>query len=60
MKFDFSAHIGRQRLSSLIERLPPSKVFGGHGDNPGRFAEEIQERLGIEAYAPEMGEEFEI
>ena len=60
MKFDFSAHIGRSGLFNLIERLKPKKVFCIHGDNPGEFAEEIQDRLGIWAEAPSIGEEYEL
>ena len=60
VKFDFSAHVGRSGLFNLIKRINPKKVFCIHGDSPGKFAEEIQDSLGIWAEAPRLGEEYEL
>lgn len=58
-QFEFSGHADRTSLFDLIKRIKGNpKVLTVHGDNESctKFAEEIHERFGFEAYAPNAGE----
>lgn len=54
--FDFSAHIGREDLFSIIKRVSPEKVVCMHGDNCEKFAEELKREHGFDAVAPKNGD----
>jgi putative mRNA 3-end processing factor len=58
-QFDFSGHSGRTDLFDMISRIKGNpKVLTVHGDGEVcvRFAEEIHEKFGLEAHAPNTGE----
>lgn len=59
-RFDFSSHAGKEELFRIIKTISPKKVFCVHGDNCPQFASEIKKTLGIDAYAPKIGDEMEI
>lgn len=59
-KYDFSGHAGRTELFNLIKKISPKKVICVHGSNTPKFAKEITNQLGIEAFAPEMGDSLEL
>ncbi len=54
--FDFSAHIGKNDLMRSISQMNPEKVICVHGDNEviDVFANNIKEKLGIDAIAPKI------
>lgn len=53
---DFSAHAGREDLYKMIKGINPELVVCVHGDEPDKFAKEIEEKEGIKAVAPKFGE----
>jgi putative mRNA 3-end processing factor len=58
-QFEFSGHADRASLFELIKGIKGNpKVLTIHGDNKSctKFAEEIHERFGFEAHAPNAGE----
>lgn len=58
-QFEFSGHADRTGLFELIKKLKGNpKVLTVHGDNESctRFATEIKEKFGFDAYAPNAGE----
>jgi putative mRNA 3-end processing factor len=58
-RFEFSGHSGRSDLFEMISGIKGSpKVLTVHGDGEAcvKFAEEIHERFGLEAHAPNTGE----
>ncbi|NUN11736.1 MBL fold metallo-hydrolase [Candidatus Micrarchaeota archaeon] len=57
--FDFSAHAGRKELLKAIKQINPSKVFLVHGDSCEEFAADLKTQ-GFDAYAPALGESFDI
>jgi len=62
-QFEFSAHNSRTELFEILDRIEGSpKVLTVHGDGISciRFAEEINEKYGFEATAPETGDDIEI
>ncbi len=62
-QFDFSGHSGRHELFDMLKNIKGSpKVLTIHGDNESciRFAEEINEIIGLDAYAPSTGESISI
>ncbi len=59
LKYDFSAHIGRKGLLAAIRKMSPRKIFCLHGDETGKFADELNE-MGYDAEAPADGDEFDI
>lgn len=60
----FSAHADNPQLYAFVEnsRETLAKIFMVHGEEAQalHFASEIQDRLGIPAVVPKLGEEFEI
>ena len=56
---DMSAHAGRSDLLNFVKRANPEKIFCVHGDKCEAFAEELC-NMGFEAYAPKMGNSFEV
>ncbi len=60
--FDFSAHSGKQSLINYISRINPSKVYCVHGDEPSciGLANEVNESLGISAFAPTASDSHEV
>lgn len=62
-QFEFSGHSDRTALFEIVKRIGGNpKVLTIHGDGQSciRFAEEIHERFGLDAYAPKLGEVIEI
>lgn len=58
-RFEFSGHSGRSDLFDMISKIKGNpKVLTVHGDGEAcvKFAEEIQEKFGFEAHAPNTGE----
>jgi len=58
-RFDFSGHAGRSDLFEVISRIKGSpRVLTVHGDGEAciKFAENIKEKLGLDAHAPNTGE----
>lgn len=62
-QFEFSGHSDRKELFELVKRMKGSpKVLTVHGDRDSctKFAEEIHERFGLEAYSPVANEIIEV
>ena len=62
-QFQFSGHADRDSLFDMIKNIKGSpKVLTVHGDNESciKFAEEIQEKFGLDAYPPKLGEEISV
>jgi putative mRNA 3-end processing factor len=60
-QFEFSGHGDRTALFDMIKNIKGDpKVLAIHGDENSctKFAEEIQEKFGLDAYAPKLGEEI--
>src|SRR3989337_468171 len=62
-QFEFSGHADRNDLFEMIKNLKGNpKVLTVHGDNESciKFAEEIHERFGLEAYSPQVNETISV
>ena len=62
-QFQFSGHGDRTALFDMIKNIKGDpKVLTVHGDKNSctKFAEEIQEKFGLDAYAPKLGEEIAV
>ncbi len=62
-QFEFSGHNSRDELFEILDRIKGNpKVLTVHGDGNSciRFAEEINEKYGFDAIAPNSGDVFEI
>jgi putative mRNA 3-end processing factor len=59
-KFDFSSHSSRSELFNFVKHVNPGKVFCVHGDNTKRFAQELKEEHGFDAFSPSNGNNFDI
>ena len=62
-QFQFSGHADRDSLFDMIKNIKGSpKVLTVHGDNKScmKFAEEIQEKFGLDAHPPKLGEEISV
>ena len=62
-QFQFSGHADRDSLFDMIKNVKGNpKVLTVHGDNESctRFAEEIHERFGLDAYAPNIDDTISI
>ena len=62
-QFQFSGHGDRTALFDMIKNIKGNpKVLTVHGDENSctKFAEEIQEKFGLDAHAPKLGEEITI
>jgi putative mRNA 3-end processing factor len=61
-KFDFSAHIGQKYLLRTISLWNPEKVVCVHGDAKiiETFKQTIEEKLGIKALAPKIGDQIDL
>ena len=62
-RFEFSGHNSRSELFEILDRVKGNpKVLCVHGDGPSctRFAEEIKEKYGYDARAPEQGEVVDV
>ena len=58
-QFEFSGHADRNELFEMIGRIKGTpRVLTVHGDSEScdTFAQEIHERFGLEAHAPEAGQ----
>lgn len=61
--YDFSAHAGDRELKEIVKDFcdrGTKSVFTMHGDNTEGFAAWIEEEIGVKAYAPAGGEEFDL
>lgn len=62
-RFEFSGHNSRSELFEILDRVKGNpKVLTVHGDGPSceKFAQEIKEKYGYDAHAPEQGEVVEV
>jgi putative mRNA 3-end processing factor len=62
-RFEFSGHNSRSELFEILNRVKGDpKVLCVHGDGPSceKFAEEIKEKYGYDAVAPEQGQVVEV
>jgi putative mRNA 3-end processing factor len=62
-RFEFSGHNSRSELFEILDRVNGNpKVLAVHGDELScvRFADEIKEKYGYDAKAPDVGEIIEI
>ena len=62
-QFQFSGHADRNDLFEVIKSIKGNpKVLTVHGDDVSctKFAEEIHEKFGFEAYAPKMDETISV
>jgi putative mRNA 3-end processing factor len=60
-QFDFSAHAGMSELKELVRKIRPKKVFFVHGEKESvQNLQEWASALGMEAYAPKLGDVIEI
>ena len=62
-QFEFSGHGDRTSLFDMIKNIKGDpKVLTVHGDENSctKFAEEIHEKFGLDAYAPKLGEEIAV
>lgn len=60
-QFDFSAHAGMSQLKSLVRKVKPKKVFFMHGEKAAVLnMMEWADALGIESYAPKLGQVIDI
>jgi putative mRNA 3-end processing factor len=60
-RFDFSSHTGKTGLLNFVKSLKGNpKVIVVHGEEESclSFARELRERLGLDAYAPKVGETY--
>lgn len=58
-RFDFSGHNSRSELFEILDKVKGNpQVLTVHGDNLSctKFAEEIVEKYGYKAHAPDTGE----
>lgn len=58
-QFEFSGHADRGELLGLVKKIKGNpKVLAVHGDDQSciKFAQEIHEKFGFDAHAPEAGE----
>ncbi len=60
LRYDFSAHAGRDDILTYIRKSNPEKIVCVHGDaeNATALAVELKEE-GFEAFAPEVGDRLE-
>lgn len=62
-KFEFSGHNSRSELFEILDRIKGNpKVLTIHGDGQSciKFAQEIKEKYGFDAIAPDTGETIEV
>lgn len=62
-RFEFSGHSGRSDLFDMISKIKGGpKILTVHGDGEAciKFAEEIHEKFGLEAHAPDTGETIDV
>jgi putative mRNA 3-end processing factor len=57
---DLSAHAGRDDLLNFIKYANPEKIILVHGDECGKFGEELREDFGYDAIAPKIGDLIEL
>jgi len=62
-QFQFSGHADRNSLFDMIKNISGNpKVLTVHGDDQSciKFAEEIHEKFGLDAYTPKLGEQISV
>lgn len=58
-QLNFSAHASRSGILKLIKELEPKEVIVVHGDSTEEFARELEEKMGVPAQSPDLGETIE-
>ena len=58
--FDFSAHAGAKELREAIRFMNPKKVYCVHGDSCAEFAQDLRDKDGFDAVAPEIGGKYSV
>ncbi|HDI73950.1 MAG TPA: MBL fold metallo-hydrolase [Candidatus Korarchaeota archaeon] len=56
-QLNFSAHASRSGILKLIKELKPGSVIVVHGEESNEFANELEDKMGLSAFSPELGEE---
>lgn len=59
-RYNLSAHTDRSGLFDIIRKTKPETVIPVHGDNCEKFAKDVTETFGIEAFAPKNGEKVRL
>ncbi len=62
-QFQFSGHADRDSLFDMLKNIKGDpKVLTVHGDDESciKFAEEIHEKFGLDAYTPKLGEQISV
>ncbi len=60
-QFEFSGHSDRDALFEMVKKIRGNpRVLAVHGEEQSciKFAEEIHQKFGLDAYAPKLGEEI--
>ncbi len=60
-QYSFSAHSDDTELKAIVKHMcdkGTENVFCVHGDNTEKFADWIKQEIGVNAFAPRLGEEF--
>lgn len=60
-QYSFSAHSGDSELKTIVKHMcdkGTENVFCIHGDHTEKFAEWVKQEIGVNAFAPRLGEEF--
>ena len=60
-QYSFSAHSDDTELKAIVKHMcskGTENVFCVHGDNTEKFAEWVKQEIGVNAFAPRLGEEF--
>lgn len=60
-QYSFSAHSGDSELKAIVKHMcdkGTENVFCIHGDNTDAFVEWVKQEIGVNAYAPRLGEEY--
>jgi len=57
-QLNFSAHASRSGILRMINELKPESIMVVHGEHSNLFAEELEDKMGISSFSPEIGEEI--
>jgi putative mRNA 3-end processing factor len=60
-QYSFSAHSGDSELKAIVKHMcdkGTENVFCVHGDHTEEFAEWVKQEIGVNAFAPRLGEEY--
>jgi putative mRNA 3-end processing factor len=59
-QFELSAHTDRKGIFDIINHTKPETVICVHGEHCDKFAKDIEEHFGVQAYAPANGESIKV